>query len=275
MKTKTLVLSIVLPLLIIIAGMVIYVTSLFSVSGDVSVQISVDEGQVSINGDLLKSSIELDREDIVETGPGSRATLILYDSIIIVLEENTRIKIDDLTKEHPKIIQESGETWNQFTKISGVEAYSVSYGDNVASVRGTSFKLNKDKIVVGEGEVEYKVKDKVFKVTKGQVVENVNGEIIEREANSVEKTEIEKGYKESIDKLKELRQKEIDKNKKIVNLLKKQFDFTDEDIRETLDSADNGEIDLRELAEKSPIKTNSIEKIIRITEKIKELDSEI
>ncbi len=58
-------------------------------------------------------------------------------------------------------------------------------------------------------------------------------------------------------------------------MLKEKYEFTDEDIKDYLEKADRGEINLEEIRDKSPVKLGSVEKIIFITNKIKEMNASL
>ena len=137
-----------------------------------------ENGLVEVNGKLISGNIFLEKGDIIETKNGL-ASVILYKSIIVTLEQNTKIIIDDILKEHPKIIQEKGETWNKFTNIYG-NSYTITSGNTIASVRATEFGISNNKIVVVDGVVSYQIDDRLFNVSKNEVVEKSGIEIISR-----------------------------------------------------------------------------------------------
>src|SRR3989344_4031454 len=151
-KRVWLVLSGVLVVVLVAIGIVYFsVTG----SGTVPAQLHYEIGEVYINQQKVVGDMALEESDVIESRESAKATVILHESIIIRLKPDTKISISDLSKENPQVYQESGETWNKFTRLSGVEEYSIGSGNTVASVRGTLFKFGKDKIITGEGKVDY------------------------------------------------------------------------------------------------------------------------
>lgn len=241
-------------------------------SGTVSAQFHYINGEIYVNQQKVVGDMKLEESDVIETKESGEASVILYESVIIRLKPNTKISISDLNRENPSIYQESGETWNKFTKLSGVEGYSVGAGSTVASVRGTLFKFGINKIITGEGKVDYEINGQNYEVNENEVVENSNGSVRKRTAEASEISEIKDELQKSIDELKYLRKKEIDKHPIIVNVIKKRFNLTDERIESGLREADLGNTDINELKNKSPVKIESIDKIADITKKITEMN---
>ena len=267
-KKILLVIGIIL-LVVIIVGVGIY----FSITSSniISAQIHIESGKVLVNGNELVGDSTLKEGDIIETKEDGKATVILYESVIINLDSNTKVTLDSLVKENPKISQEGGETWNKFTKLSGVQEYSVSSGNSVASVRGTAFAFKKGKLMTGEGEVDFEIDGKKYKVGKNKVVEKLEDKINEREASQDEISEMGKKEERTIKMLKILRQKEIEKHPKVVGIIKSKFNLDDEGLKNKLEEADEGKFDLEEVAKLSPIKISSIDKVVEITKKIIEI----
>lgn len=145
-----------------------------------------ESGEIYLNGNLISSDKNLKQNDIIETKNGL-ASIILYKSVIVALEKNTKIILEDILKEHPKIIQGYGETWNKFTNIYGVNSYTIKSGNTIASVRATAFSISKNKIIVGDGLVLYQIDGKLFNVAKYEAVEKIGAEIISRNLTSEEK----------------------------------------------------------------------------------------
>ena len=158
MSKKKIIFSIII-LIFLISGVYAYY-SLFKISY-IPAQLHVNSGSVKVNDAFVNGNIKLKQGDIIETIDGL-ATIILYESVVINLEKNTKISLQDLIKEHPKVKQEGGKTWNTFTKLSGVEDYTISEGNSVASVRATAFELSSGKIITGEGEVDYSVDNSFY-----------------------------------------------------------------------------------------------------------------
>lgn len=267
-KTKIIIGSILAVLMLLVIISLIALTS----SKTVVAQIDVEQGSVLVNGKTITETTHLSQEDIIETGADGLATIILYESIVINLESNTKISLDDLTKENPIVSQIAGSAFHQVTNLFGLSSYTVKSGNSVASVRGTEFSIEGDKISVGEGEVDYELDGKQFNVVGGRVVEKVNGEIQERELTQEERERINRLRQRALTGLRELRQKELEKHPVILRTMKRKYDFSNSDIKEAFDLADKGEIDLEEFRDKAPVDLESVEKIIQITKEIKQLN---
>jgi len=259
--------------LLLVLGLVYAYTSITS-SKTVAAQLHVESGQVLVNDKIASEKVLLKKGDVIETKDGE-ATVILYESVIISLDPNTKITLEDLTREHPVVNQEGGETWNKFTNVLGVEDYTIKAGNSVASVRGTAFGITEDKIIVGEGEVDYSVDEEEFRVIEDEVVELVGDKPVERKANPEELEMIKQNMEETIKELKYIRELEIEKQGFLVDKIKAQFELTDEDIRQTLEDADNGLVDIDELVAKSPIQIDSLQKIADITKEIRKIKEQM
>jgi len=159
-----------------------------------------DAGKVYVNEKPVLQDVKLKQKDIIKTGDG-KATVILYNSVIIMLEPNTVIALEDLTKKNPKVEQIEGKTWNKFIKVAGVEEYTIKSGNSVASVRGTFFGIEENKIMVSEGEVEYAVDEEVFFVTEDEIVEETDQGAIERAAHEEEYSEMQEAMPEAVDEM--------------------------------------------------------------------------
>ena len=72
-----------------------------------------------------------------------------------------------------------------------------------------------------------------------------------------------------------LRQNEIDKYKRFVDIVKSRYNITDEDIKQGFEAADRGEWDISEILKKSPVKAKPLKKIVEITKTIQQLNEEL
>jgi len=113
--------------------------------------------------------MDLNVNDVVKTNDAV-ATIVLYESIFIELEEYTELKILDLTKKHPRVYQK-GSTWNKFSSLAGFGTFIVETSDTVSTVRGTEFGVDEEGVEVGEGEVEVEVEDDIHSVKAGERLE--------------------------------------------------------------------------------------------------------
>ncbi len=276
MVKKKLIITLSVVAIVVIALAVGY----FSIVGSktVAAQLHVESGGVLVNEKEVSRTV-LKEDDAIKTLDNGYATIILYESVIINLDPNTEVVIDDLINSHPKIEQKSGKTWNTFTKLLGIEDYSAKAGNSVASVRGTLFALKENYILVGDSEVDFGINSLDFIVEENKVVEEINGEIIERDATTEELQEIKQNINRVVAELKYLREKEIEKKKLMLKIVKIEIvdsegvkrTLNQEEAREYLEDADNKEVDIDSLLEKSPIEIESLEKIVSITKEIQKL----
>ena len=85
------------------------------------------------------------QSDSIKTGENTSASIILFESSIIRLDNNTEITIKEILQQEGKtsvkIKQDSGRTWNTVLRMSGIDDYEVHTPTTVASVRGTSFDV--------------------------------------------------------------------------------------------------------------------------------------
>jgi len=269
-----------IPIIIIL----ILIFAFFSITGSktVKAQLHATQPGITLNGEEVTGNLKLKQGDIIQT-KDAVATVILHESVIVNLGPNTKITVADLAADHPKLEQEGGKTWNKFTKLIGVEQYTISEGNSVASVRGTFFEFSEGKVLVSEGEVQVTINGKTYSVTAGKVVEKIqtvdeNGnpteEIVEREVTQEESAEVKEQISKSIEELKYLRDLEIEKHPTTVNTYKSMYDVTDADIKQALVDADNGEVDIDEAYEQSPVKIESVKRIADITKTIQEMNKQ-
>ena len=262
---------------IVIVVVIALAVGFFFVTGSstVAAQLRVESGSVMVNGESVTGNVHLSQGDIIETESNGFATVILYESVVINLESDTKITIDELIKAHPKISQEKGETWNTFTELSGVEDYSINTGNSIASVRATSFGIREGYVLGGEGETDYEFQGETFLVSAGKVVETVKNQTVERAATPEELQKIREKMEKAIEELRYIRDLEINKKPALYSLLKSRTGLTDQEIRQSLLDADDGLVDVDEFAEKSPIKTETIDKIVEITKSIQKIKADL
>ena len=269
-KTKIIIVSVVLVLLLA------FIFSYFALvsSKTVTAQLDVESGTVLVNGKVVTGTVHLSQEDLIETGENSLATVILYESIVINLESNAKISLDDLAKENPVVSQVAGNAFYQVTNLFGINSYTVKSGNSVASVRGTEFFIEEDKISVTDGEVAYELDGQSFSVVGGKAVEKINGEIIERDLTPEEIERIRQLRQRALEGLRNLRQKELEKHPVVLRTIKRQYDLSSADIEDAFDMADRGELDLEDFRDKAPVDLESVDKIIAITKEIRQLNQE-
>ena len=215
-----------------------------------------------------QDGMNLAEQDHVKTMQDSEAAVVLHESVIVNMAPDTELFIKDLTKEHVKVEQPSGSTWNKFTGIAGVEGYSVETPTTVATVRGTGFEVNMESILVGEGEVEVEYNGEKYKVKLGKKAVIREGQLVIEDLTEEDWARIRREGSQAIEAWKVLRMKEVEKHPILAKQLKKTYGVTDEEIQARLEQVDRGEYDLDELAKKSPVQMESVYKIKAFTEEI-------
>ena len=264
----------VILIIIIVAGFIVYLK--FFRSNVVNAQLHIESPEVKVNSIPVSGNIKLKENDIIETSNGL-ATIILHESILIALDKNTKVSLSDLKNKHPKVFQELGSTWNKFIKISGVEDYTLTTGNTVASIRGTTFGLIKGnapgdwKCLVGENEIDYNIDSKNFILEKNYVVDKVLGKIEKRPATSEELEYIKQKNIRVVTELKYLRQLKIEK---LPSTIKKKYG-TDQEIQQKLEEADQGKINIDEVISKFPVNLPLLNEIAEITKEIQILNQEL
>ncbi|MFH1801312.1 MAG: hypothetical protein ABH804_00550 [archaeon] len=268
MRRKVLIPIIIFSILLLL--LIVAYSSIVS-SKTIKAQLNVEKEKVYVNELEVSGNVKLREGDMIKTSAEGLATVILYESILVILEPDTEILIDNLAESNSVVFQKKGETWNQLTRLLGIEDYTIKTGNSVASVRGTGFGISENKIIVGEGKVRYTIDGEEFLVLEGKAVEKLLDELTYRDLTESEKQKIIAVRERIIQQLKILRQMEIEKHKKIVGLVKKTYKITDEDIQKAFEDADEGRLDLKEMRDKSPLNLKSLEKIIQITELIQKI----
>ena len=264
----------VILIIIIVAGFIVYLK--FFRSNVVNAQLHIESPEVKVNSIPVSGNIKLKENDIIETSNGL-ATIILHESILIALDKNTKVSLSDLKNKHPKVFQELGSTWNKFIKISGVEDYTLTTGNTVASIRGTTFGLIKGnapgdwKCLVGENEIDYNIDSKNFILEKNYVVDKVFGKIEKRPATPEELEYIKQKNIRVVTELKYLRQLKIEK---LPSTIKKKYG-TDQEIQQKLEEADQGKINIDEVISKFPVNLPLLNEIAEITKEIQILNQEL
>jgi hypothetical protein len=115
---------------------------------EVKAQLIIDTGDVQVKSEggvwtTAENGMDLYESDSIKTGDDTSASIILFKTSIIRLDNNTEVTIEKLIQDSKEtsveIEQSSGRTWNTVSKISGIDNYEVQTPTTVASVRGTSF----------------------------------------------------------------------------------------------------------------------------------------
>jgi len=236
-------------------------------SGDVQ----VDQGS---GWETASDGMDLSLNDQVKTGEG-KGSVVLYESIIVELEQNSQILLKELSKVHPKIEHTAGSTWNKFTGLTGLDTFSVETPNTVATVRGTEFGTFMDRVIVGEGTVQVDVDGTLYNIKGGKKLVEIDGVWTEQELTAEEKAMVRAKMQRTIEVLRHLRQREIEKKSALYGIVKSYFDVTDSDVQGYLLDADAGQYDLDEIEAKSPIDTKAGAKVRALTEQIMEQNKHI
>lgn len=269
-SVKAIVLSIFAVIVILISAFVYFAL----ISSNVQAQLHVESGIVKVNGQDVSGDTILKQGDVIETSSGL-GTVILYESILVSLQPNTKVSLADLTKTHPLVRQESGTTWNKFVHLTGIEEFSIKTSTSLATVRGTAFELSESKLVASEGVVDYVVDGQKFEVPAGDVIER-KGKVASRRAiNAEEVADVKKHFERVITELKDVRSKEINKHNAILDIVKKRYGVDDAQVKAGLEDADKGKVDVDVLASKSPVPSQSVDKVLGITKEIQKINAEI
>ncbi len=235
--------------------------------------VEVDSGsgwQQAVNEMELKSNYKVRTID-------GLATIAFYEGELVRLSANTEVLISELRSSSVKLEQNTGETWNRVTKLTGTRDYEIKTPQTVATVRGTAWNMkmkdNLDEVLVGESTVFVTSNTN----NENQDVQEFNKvEISSEGIKSVPLTKedytlLKKNLGHDIDIMKKLRLREAYKNKIIAKEIEKR---SSGDISSALEALDSGQMDLDELEKKVPIKLESVAKIRKLTEKIIELKKE-
>lgn len=273
---KGLTITFVIIGIVIIAGLFVYF-KYFSTSTDKAI-LNIKEGDVEVNtgNGWVKATdgMKLSLRDSVKTLGNGMALIVLYESVMVTLEPNTEVSIKLLSEKNLVVSQNSGSTWNKFSDLAGVKSYNVETPTTVATVRGTGFGVivsNGDsEIDVGEGVVDVSSDGDKIEVRENMAAVKKKGQkLVEEKMNPQKRIMVMKKMLQDIDNMKDLRKKEIMKHNKILNQLKAQYGFTDEQMYSYLDKIDSGEINDEELIAKAPVRLPALNKIKKMNDNIK------
>ena len=273
-KGKIIRIIIVIVLILIAAAIGVYfwLTS----STTTTAYINIEEGKVQVDQGRgwvdAVDEMTLGEEDKVRTLGDGKASIVLYESTIISLDPNTEVSLADLDKKHMKIKQDSGSTWNKFTGLLGVKGLSVETPNTVATVRGTSFEVNMDSILVGEGVIEVTFDGEKITLKEDEKVEIEERagikRLVKKMLSKTDRERLLENMERTVKIMKNIRKREISKKKIVVERMKAKYQMTDRDIDEKLEEADRGQYNLEEVEEKSPVRMEAVKRVRNLTEKI-------
>jgi len=275
-RITLLIILVLLSLFIISAGISYYFLNHVDTA---KARLIVGEGNVTVNGGEVTGIMELQQGDIIETKEDGLSTVLIYDSVIVNLEQNTKIRLKHLNKDHPLVEQFYGNTWNTLTGLFGVKNYTITYGTLLVFAQGTVFTLGgKDyapQLYVAKGQVQLETREQNYTVVENQVAEKKSGQMVQREANSYEK-QVHRWQRETgIMVLEQVRVDEIYSHEILLKIIKQKYRVTDEEITEGIRAVDEGKYTVDELVRRLPIPLNSVTKLAELTKTIQQFKQEI
>lgn len=239
--------------------------------------LNLEEGAVEVDQgsgwETALDDMSLGLSDKVRTLQG-KATILLFESILISLDENTEVSIAALAKDKSSIKQEKGSTWHKFTSLAGVQSYEVVTPTTVATVRGTSFGVDTledgDDILVGEGSVGVASEGEQAQLSEFEKIVKKKGSKFDKKAWSLDdKKRLKRQATKHIQHLKNLRKAELKKKHQLMQWAKKKYRLSDADVDKFFDDVDAGKRNDEEVLSKVPIKSESLAKIKRLDDQIK------
>jgi hypothetical protein len=274
-KVWKILLIIFVVLLVGVSSIYLYLTK----SSTISAYLSIESGQVFVDSGKgfvgAEDGMKLKRNYIIKTGENSEASVVFYESVVVSLDPNTEISIEELSKKNINLKQNSGSSWTKFMTIMGVSGITIETPNTVATVRGTNFGVDMFSVFVDEGLVNVKSGSDEYDIGAGENSLYEEGKLTKGKLTEEQKKKIIEFKKRQISILKEIRIKELEKKKIIVEKLLQANGLSFEELPKYLEDIDRGEGDLNEISKNIPIKIESTEKVIKITEKIREEKSRI
>jgi hypothetical protein len=253
---------------------------MFVPAGQTPALLYVNNGTVEVNhgtGYVTASDgMELSQDDSVRTGEGS-ATVVLFEGLLMTLKPKTEITISTLSRQAPRVKQSTGKVWSEITKIGGVENYKLQTPTTTATVRGTIFRNDRFdfyQCIVAEGLVDIEGKvpgqdDALFNLTKRQKLYGLNGNYSLQPLTAEDLADIRAELEHEITILRELRMREVLRNKGALWLAKQRYDADEEDIREYLIDIDEGRASEDDIRSQAPVNTPSMQRIYAYNAEIK------
>lgn len=237
--------------------------------------LTVEAGEVQVNlgsgWEQAKNGMALKLDSLVKTGANGAASIVMYESAIVSLAANTEVTIAELGGDSVKVKQNSGSTWNKFTGLSGIKNMEVETPTAVATVRGTSFAVTMDGVLVAEGMVDVELLEtgQVVQLVDGQKAMLVDGKLVFSELTPEEREQFFGAMGRHLDVLKSVRIEEIKKHPAAYGIVKTMYSLSDADVQQKLQDIDEGRLNEDELAEQAPVSVESLDKVVLVTKQIK------
>lgn len=256
MKFITYVLVFAVILFVAIAG----VYGLFS--SRASAKVLVKSGSVQVDSgsgyESVSNELKLKHDYKVKNIDGD-AAIVIFDSIIVDLQKGSEVVVSDLVKDNINLFQAKGSTWNKFMKLAGIGSFQISTPKSVATVRGTEFGVSEDEVLVADGIVDVSFDSSsvsLFALQKSQIRDGV---VVAVGLTEEDKLKVLSNMKKMLEVMRYVREIEIGRHTIIVGIVKKQYGWSDEDVKNKLKELDENNEDLDTLAEKLPFKVKSVE----------------
>jgi len=272
MGKKAIIWTIVIVVLLIIVGIFFSLTS----SATTPSLLYVEKGEVLVDKGsgyvAAADEMELNENWKIKTGENSEASIVFYESDIIMLEPNTELIVSEIKPDRIKTETTTGETTHTVGKITGTRSYEAKTPTAVATVRGTIFTLSpeNDEALLYEGILDLKVGEENLKLDQNKKSMLSKAEVIDM--NDEDKQRFQNKKLRLMHKYKKLRLREMNKKPFVVGTIKKMYKMDDEKINKWLQEADEGKRDLNDAERRIPFKIKSVNKVRRMTERIRDIN---
>lgn len=248
------------------------VTVLLWPNGQTPARIHMMTGEVSVDSGSgftpANEGMALHQDDVIRTGDGATAMIVLYEGILVRLAPLTEVSITELSAKENIVTQHSGTVWSKIAHIGGIEKYDIKTPTTTATVRGTSLRTSDGAndgaidgenetvfytLLVAEGKVMASGSDgSTVDVTAGEKIILVDGAYAKQPLTPEDIAAIKEQLGIELRTLRELRLREVYKNDVFVALAKSRYDVTDDDIAEYFIGIDDGRNSEQELRDNAP-----------------------
>ncbi len=266
---------------IIIAGLLILVVALVAgymhyYSAPINEGVLyIETGTVEVDSGngytAAENEMTISEGDKIRTNNKSSATLHLYESVMVNIDESSEIEVTTLIDENVEITQLSGSTWNQFSNVFGVQTFTLTTNDASATVEGTQFGASEEGILVGDGTVGVTYDGQFYQIEEGNLIWFGETGAILNTFGDDEKAYVLARMRNVLEKMKTLRNYEIEKQlikygPAVDPMIRNKF--TREDLERTVDEIDAGMHDVDEIVKEAPVMTDQLMKIAEMTKAI-------
>lgn len=220
----------------------------------------------------------LSLNDKVRTSADGKASIVLYESVVVDLGPGTEITVKSLDSKAPSVGITTGSAWSKFTKTAGVVSYSIDTPNGVATVRGTGFWVDvndeETNITVGEGTVDFTLNGQTEHLNYGDAMAAGKDGLRRLEMDGDRKAKLVSLLIDNQAELKRVRRAAIDefisRNRQLVEQVKNQYGVSESQIDEALAMADRGEINEDDLIARAPVKLQVMYRLRNLNKVIRE-----